>query len=1289
MKKLYLTICYILFDSILNAQTTTFEWAKSMGGDYGLATGIDIAVDNFNNVYTTGTFEGKVDFDPDISGVFNLTTSGYANRDIFISKFDNSGNFIWARQISGSSNNYEYPSSIVLDGSGNVYLTGYFKNTIDFDPGPGVFNLTSSGFCSFILKLNSSGNFVWVKQLGGGFGDVKSSSLTLDIAGNIYTTGNFWHTADFDPGPGIYNLTPSGTDAFISRLDSSGNFVWARGLASASSSNYTYGNSIAIDIWGYVYTTGYFTGTTDFDPGAGTYNLTVSGGQDAFISKLNSSGNFMWAKQLGGSDIEIATSIIVDYTGTVFTTGYFKYTADFDPGPSSFNLVSAGYTDIFISELDAAGNFIWAGKIGGPYDESPSGISLDATGNIILAGNFSDSCDFDPHVSGTFVLNGTSGSVFASKLTASGNLMWAKQFGSPGTTLEIIKSHSLDVSGNIYTTGYFSGTADFNPDTGVYNLTGIGNCSFTSQLNSSGNFVWAKSAGKSAGIFNKSVATDPSGNILAAGNFYGAVDFDPGPGVFNLMTTVPEKDIFIYKSDASGNFAWAKQLVGTADDAVNGLATDSLGNNYITGSFQGTIDFDPGPGSFVLTPSIGVRAIFIAKYDAFGSFIWARKIDDPSGFQFLINSNSITIDKNRKILVTGGFYGTIDFDPGPATYNLTATNSSVFILKLDESGNFVWVKQFSGGSGGGSSISTDAAGNILSSGEFFGTMDFDPGASTFNLSSASIYTIYISKLSSSGNFIWAKKIDVNLINNMSGYDYSFALAVDHSGNVYSSGSFTDTTDFDPGTGVYNLSAGYIDIYILKLDAGGNFVWVKQFAGGNNSRSRSMAADAFGNIYTTGYFNSSPDFDPDVSGTFYLPSLSTYTTFISKLNTSGNFVRAYNVGGLGGNPESNHGYSSISLDQSGNIYTGGSFAGGCDFNPDSGGTFYISSVGNPDLFIHKISQCPWANITPAGSISFCTGGSVTLNANTGTGFTYQWKKNGNNISGATSASYTATTAGNYSVVVSSSCGTATSTVVTVTINALPSSTITPSGPTIFCSGSSVLLNAPTGTNYSYQWKKGGVNIPGATNSNYTATASGTYKVTVTNTNTGCSKTTPTGTVVTVNVLPPATISPSGTIVFCAGQSAVLTANPGAGYSYQWRKNHGAVNGATSQAYTVSAAGKYRVQVTDSNGCVKLSNADTVVVPCKEGENGDASEEDLELDVIVFPNPSSGDFVFEIQNAKTEKISINVYDVIGKEVESENTFNSKFIIRNSQLTPGIYSAEVTDGNNRKVFKLIKSK
>ena len=241
----------------------------------------------------------------------------------------------------------------------------------------------------------------------------------------------------------------------------------------------------------------------------------------------------------------------------------------------------------------------------------------------------------------------------------------------------------------------------------------------------------------------------------------------------------------------------------------------------------------------------------------------------------------------------------------------------------------------------------------------------------------------------------------------------------------------------------------------------------------------------------------------------------------------------------------------------------------------------------------VNTLPTATITAAGTTSFCTGGSVVLNANTGSGLTYQWKNAAGVITGATGASYTATAAGSYTVTVSnnSNCS-ATSAATAVTVNTLPTATITAAGATTFCTGGSVVLNANTGTGLTYQWKNAAGVITGATGASYTATAAGSYTVTVTN-NSNCSATS-TSTTVTVNTLPTATITAAGATTFCTGGSVVLNANTGSGLTYQWKNAAGVITGATGASYTATAAGSYTVTVTNNSNCSATSTATTVTV-----------------------------------------------------------------------------------------------
>jgi len=467
MKKITLLL-FIITSSVSFAQGTKLEWAKSMGGTSGTSgeSAKSIAIDASGNVYTTGGFHGTVDFDPG-AGVSNLISAG--NTDIFISKLDANGNFVWAKRMGGTS--YDIAYSIAIDASGNVYTTGHFYGTADFDPGTGVSNLTSAGFEDiFISKLDANGNFVWAKRMGGTSVD-EANSIAIDASGNVYTTGFFNGTADFDPGAGVSNLISAGnTDIFISKLDANGNFVWAKRMGGTEYDGTT---SIAIDASGNVYTTGRFWGTADFDPGAGVSNLASAGNTDIFISKLDANGNFVWAKRMGGTSNDIANSITIDASGNVYTTGIFRETADFDPGAGVSNLTSAGHEDIFISKLDANGNFVWAKSMGDTFFDDESSIAIDASGNVYTTGSFWGTVDFDPGAGISNLISAGESDIFISKLDANGNFVWAKRMG--GTSSDIASSSiAIDAAGNVYTTGYFSGTVDFDPGAGVSNLISAG-----------------------------------------------------------------------------------------------------------------------------------------------------------------------------------------------------------------------------------------------------------------------------------------------------------------------------------------------------------------------------------------------------------------------------------------------------------------------------------------------------------------------------------------------------------------------------------------------------------------------------------------------------------------------------------------------------------------------------------------------------------------------------------------------------------------------------------------------
>src|SRR5688572_15756614 len=461
--------------------------------------------------------------------------------------------------------------------------------------------------------LESQTLFSWATKAGGPDID-GGNAIAVDPAGNVYTTGSFRGTADFDPGAGTFNLTAEGLqDMFILKVDASGNFQWAKQIAGTGS--YKSGTSIIVDAAGNVYTTGIFMGTADFDPGPATYNLTSAGGWDTFVSKLDASGNFVWTNWFGGIETDWGYALTFDPSGNIYAAGSFMKTIDFDPGPGTVN-IAAAYVDVFIVKLNPSGNYMWATKMGGGFTDEARAIAVDAAGNIYTTGNFLGFADFDPGAGeywlNSNVIGGSDADVFISKLDASGNFVWAKQLAGWYPYECFSFGIGVDVSGNVYTTGRFHTTVDFDPGPGTAFLISDANDGFLLKLNSSGDYVWAKKIGGCAiDDFTSGLVLDASGNVYVSGHFQFVGDFDPGAGTYN-MTGFGNTDGYVCEIDPSGNFVRAFQLGGTDFDYATAIALDASGNIYTTGQFRGNSDFDPTSGTFTLSSS-GSSDIFMSK----------------------------------------------------------------------------------------------------------------------------------------------------------------------------------------------------------------------------------------------------------------------------------------------------------------------------------------------------------------------------------------------------------------------------------------------------------------------------------------------------------------------------------------------------------------------------------------------------------------------------------------------------------------------------------------------------
>ncbi|MBW6514231.1 MAG: SBBP repeat-containing protein [Candidatus Syntrophosphaera sp.] len=454
----------------------------------------------------------------------------------------------WLWVESTGSTEYDVGYGVSTDSAGNSYVIGYFEESVTF----GDLTLTSAGSSDiFVAKLGPSGNWIWARRAGGLMPDF-GYGISTDNTGNSYITGYFMFTADF----GATTLTSDSfsADIFVAKLDADGNWLWAK---RAGGSLLDHGYGITHDSNGNCYLTGFFMGTADF----GSLSLVSSGYRDVFVAKLDTSGEWIWAESAGGPNDETGYGIATDGGGNCFVTGGFADTAQF----GSISLTANGSTgDIFVAGLNAGGNWIWAnraGESGSPdvYGDYGYGIASDSNGNCYVTGIFYGPADFG----NTNLTGGGSGSIFAAKLGAAGNWLWATDavgnYSGDGFGI------CVDDNGNSFVTGGFGGTAEF----GATNLTHYGSIDiFVAKLSAGGNWIWAVQAGGSSSEWAQAIALDNAGNSFVTGHFWNTADFGS-----TEVTSSGEGDIFIAKLSPGG--------VEVEDELAPGITgLSSLHNAY-------------------------------------------------------------------------------------------------------------------------------------------------------------------------------------------------------------------------------------------------------------------------------------------------------------------------------------------------------------------------------------------------------------------------------------------------------------------------------------------------------------------------------------------------------------------------------------------------------------------------------------------------------------------------------------------------------------------------------------
>lgn len=426
------------------------------------------------------------------------------------------------------------------------------------------------------------------------------------------------------------------------------------------------------------------------------------------------------------------------------------------------------------------------------------------------------------------------------------------------------------------------------------------------------NHIWSLRFGDADTQFISSVALDPEDNIILTGQLSGEADFGGG-----AITSAGSIDLFVAKLDPAGKHLWSKRFGDAGSQTGMSVAADKDGNIVVAGYFDGTLDFGGGP----LT-SAGSIDIFVAKLDGAGNHIFSKAFGDP-GPQA---GTMVKTTPEGDIVLMSALGGSVDFGGGPVT---SAGGFDIGLAKLDAMGNHVWSRRFGdAGEQSGNAIAIDAAGNVLMTGMFLGTVDFGGGP----LTDKDGGDVFVVKLTGDGEHVMSKQFGG------AGTQFGYDIAPAENDSIVLVGTFFD--DFDLGGGLL-VNEGDEDIFAVKLDKTGNHVWSRSFGDEAQQTVRGLSVDGAGNIVITGSLSTDDGVDFGVGP---LLSGGGSDAFAAKLDGSGATLWSLRFGDA---PDQD-GYDTA-VDSMGNVVLAGVFRGSIDFG---GGP--LTTAGDYDLFLAKLT-----------------------------------------------------------------------------------------------------------------------------------------------------------------------------------------------------------------------------------------------------------------------------------------------------------------------------------------------
>lgn len=449
---------------------------------------------------------------------------------------------------------------------------------------------------------------------------------------------------------------------------------------------YDYGKGICRGAGEEAYVVGEFRDSADVDPGPGVYRIHAAKYQDIFLSKYNDQGVLQWAFAIGDTfKTDTARGVAFGPDGNVVIAGQFTGTIDADPGPGTNVLVGVADTiqwNSFFAKYDATGHHLWAKRIGNPGQMAGiQHVEVDAQGAIFMVGSFTGTVDFDPGPGQLLHSSGVSTAGWMGKYDANGNVQWVAPFFPSGTNKAVAVNMVQDSYGNVFVTGYFTGTVDLDPGPGTFSLTSPSfEDAFLAKLTSSGQLEWAFRIGGNGHQMGTAVAYDGAGGIYLGGDITGTVDFDPSPGndIRQSGSVTGSYNGFLAHYDSSGAYHWIAVFTADTMSRVVNIRSDSARGVVVGLNFQGRMDYDPTT-SIQYAYSFQSDA-FLVRIGATARYNWGGAIGGP----YMDKMADMDYSPSGRVFHTGSISGTVDLDLYPTTYMVTASGGSDAYFGMNE-----------------------------------------------------------------------------------------------------------------------------------------------------------------------------------------------------------------------------------------------------------------------------------------------------------------------------------------------------------------------------------------------------------------------------------------------------------------------------------------------------------------------------------------------------------------------------------------------------------------------------